>query len=84
MRRIGIIGVGEIGRAVVEGLCDGGGASPDVFSPRGARTAAELCERYEGVHVCADNQEVASRSELVIIAVRRPASPPTPPRRSEG
>ncbi|MGW2956792.1 hypothetical protein [Streptomyces eurythermus] len=25
----------------------------------------------EGVHVCADNQEVVDRSELVIIAVRR-------------
>ncbi|MFG1685405.1 NAD(P)-binding domain-containing protein [Nonomuraea sp. NPDC049269] len=73
MKRIGIIGVGEIGRAIVMGLCDGGGESPEVFlSPRGARTAAELSERYEGVQVCADNQEVVERSELVIIAVRRP------------
>lgn len=72
MQRIGIIGVGEIGRAIVEGLRNGCGASPDVFlSPRGARTAAELSERFEGVHVCADNQEVVDRSELVIIAVRR-------------
>ncbi|MEU7562247.1 pyrroline-5-carboxylate reductase [Streptomyces eurythermus] len=30
MQRIGIIGVGEIGRAVVEGLCDTGGASTEV------------------------------------------------------
>ncbi|WP_326809189.1 hypothetical protein OG533_02895 [Streptomyces sp. NBC_01186] len=31
----------------------------EVFlSPRGARTAAELAARYEGVQVCADNQEV--------------------------
>ncbi|WP_331769794.1 NAD(P)-binding domain-containing protein (plasmid) [Embleya sp. NBC_00888] len=72
VQRIGIIGVGEIGRAIVEGLRNGGGASPDVFlSPRGARTTAELSERFEGVHVCADNQEVLDRSELVIIAVRR-------------
>ncbi|MGW3497119.1 NAD(P)-binding domain-containing protein [Streptomyces sp. NPDC001020] len=72
MQRIGIIGVGEIGRAIVEGLRKGGGASPDVFlSPRGARTAAELSERFEGVHVCADNQGVVDRSEVVIIAVRR-------------
>ncbi|MEV4250200.1 NAD(P)-binding domain-containing protein [Streptosporangium canum] len=72
MKRIGIIGVGEIGRAIVEGLRNGGSALPDVFlSPRGARTAAELSERFEGVHVCADNQEVVDRSELVIIAVRR-------------
>ncbi|MFF4779449.1 NAD(P)-binding domain-containing protein [Microtetraspora fusca] len=72
MKRIGIIGVGEIGRAIVMGLCHGGGASPEVFlSPRGARTAAELAERYEGVQVCAGNQEVVDRSEMVIIAVRR-------------
>ncbi|MEO3751880.1 NAD(P)-binding domain-containing protein [Streptomyces sp. B6B3] len=72
MKRIGIIGVGEIGRALVAGLRHEGGASPEVFlSPRGARTAAELSERYEGVRVCADNQEVLDRSELVIVAVRR-------------
>ncbi|MFE3650872.1 NAD(P)-binding domain-containing protein [Streptomyces sp. NPDC059152] len=72
VQRIGIIGVGEIGRAIVEGLRNEGSALPDVFlSPRGARTAAELSERYEGVQVCADNQEVVDRSELVVIAVRR-------------
>ena len=72
MKRIGVIGVGEIGRAIVLGLHHGGGTPPEVFlSPRGARTAAELSERYEGVRVCADNQEVVDRSELVIIAVRR-------------
>ncbi|WP_329812802.1 pyrroline-5-carboxylate reductase family protein, partial [Streptomyces sp. GSL17-113] len=31
----------------------------------------ELSERCEGVQVCADNQEVVDRSELVIVAVRR-------------
>ncbi|MEU4725218.1 NAD(P)-binding domain-containing protein [Nonomuraea dietziae] len=72
MKRIGIIGVGEIGRAIVMGLREGGDKSPEVFlSPRGARTAAELSERYEDVQVCADNQEVVDRSEVVIIAVRR-------------
>jgi pyrroline-5-carboxylate reductase len=74
VKRIGIIGVGEIGRALVAGLCDGGDRgdeSPEVFlSPRGARTAAELAARYPGVEVCADNQAVVDRSEVVIVAVR--------------
>jgi pyrroline-5-carboxylate reductase len=69
--RIGIVGVGEIGRAIVTGLCEGDDGAPEVFlSPRGARTAAELSERYESVQVCADNQDVVARSEVVIIAVR--------------
>ncbi|MCP2169002.1 NAD(P)-binding domain-containing protein [Goodfellowiella coeruleoviolacea] len=73
MRRIGIIGVGEIGRAIVLGLRHGGDTSTEVFlSPRGARTAAELAEHHAGVRVCASNQEVVDRAELVIIAVRRP------------
>ncbi|WP_077060907.1 NAD(P)-binding domain-containing protein [Streptomyces sp. MP131-18] len=72
VKRIGIIGVGELGRAVVTGLCDGGDESPEVFlSPRGARAAAELSGRYEGVQVCAGNQAVVDRSEMVLIAVRR-------------
>ncbi|MFE6934805.1 NAD(P)-binding domain-containing protein [Streptomyces sp. NPDC057699] len=72
MKRIGIIGVGEIGRALVQGLHGAGSPAPEVFlSPRGARTATELAEGYDGVHVCADNQQVADCAELVIVAVRR-------------
>lgn len=76
MKRIGIIGVGEIGRAIATGLRHGGGDGdgtvPEIcLSPRGARAAADLSSRYEGVRVCAGNQEVVDRSELVIIAVRR-------------
>ncbi|MET8543427.1 NAD(P)-binding domain-containing protein [Kitasatospora sp. NPDC004799] len=72
MKRIGIIGVGEIGRALVMGLRHGEEDGPEVLlSPRGARTAAELAERYQGVRVCADNQEVVDGSELVVVALRR-------------
>ncbi|WP_337822944.1 NAD(P)-binding domain-containing protein [Amycolatopsis sp. A1MSW2902] len=72
MRKIGIVGVGEIGKALVEGIRHENGAAAEIFlSPRGARTAAELSERFEGVQVCADNQEVVDRADLVIIAVRR-------------
>ncbi|GAU70690.1 pyrroline-5-carboxylate reductase [Streptomyces sp. NBRC 110611] len=43
VQRIGIIGVGETGRAIVEGLRNGGSASPDVsLSPRGAPTAGTV------------------------------------------
>lgn len=71
VKRIGIIGVGEIGRAIVDGLCDGVEEPPEIFlSPRGAHTAAELSQHYPNVRVCADNQAVVNRSDVVIIAVR--------------
>jgi pyrroline-5-carboxylate reductase len=71
VERIGIIGVGEIGRAIVAGLCDGAEAPPEIaLSPRGARTVAELSQRYPSVRVCADNQDVVDRSDVVILAVR--------------
>ncbi|MFJ8208932.1 NAD(P)-binding domain-containing protein [Streptomyces sp. NPDC096033] len=72
MQRIGIIGVGEIGRALVDGLCDGVEEPPEIYlSPRGARTAAELAQRYPNdVQVCPDNQDVVNRSDVVILAVR--------------
>ncbi|PXX56514.1 pyrroline-5-carboxylate reductase [Nocardia tenerifensis] len=72
LKRIGIIGVGEIARAMVKGLCEGSAEAPEIYlSPRGARTAAELSERYDSVRVCSDNQEVVDRADLVIVAVRR-------------
>lgn len=71
MQRIGIIGVGEIGRAIVEGLCEGGGDAPEVFlSPRSADIAAELAARYPSVLVCESNQEVVERSDVIVIALR--------------
>ncbi|MCZ4124750.1 NAD(P)-binding domain-containing protein [Streptomyces sp. H39-S7] len=72
MKRIGIIGVGEIGRALVTGLCEGADPSPEVFlSPRGTRATVELSARYPGAQACVDNQEVVDRSEVLILAVRR-------------
>ncbi|KOT74355.1 aromatic ring-opening dioxygenase LigA [Streptomyces rimosus subsp. pseudoverticillatus] len=69
--RIGFIGVGEIARAMVEGLCEGNEAPPEIFlSPRGADTAAELADRYPTVRVCSGNQDVIDRAGLIVIAVR--------------
>ncbi|MEV6235874.1 NAD(P)-binding domain-containing protein [Lentzea sp. NPDC051838] len=72
MKRVGIIGVGEIGRALVTGLRHDGDTSIEIYlSPRGATTSAALASAFPGVHVCASNQDVVDNSDLVIIAVRR-------------
>ncbi|MCF2587271.1 NAD(P)-binding domain-containing protein [Brevibacterium sp. UCMA 11752] len=66
---IGIIGVGEIASAIVEGSC-GGDDHPDFFlSPRNAERSAKLANDFDGVKVCASNQEVIDCSEHIILAV---------------
>lgn len=67
---IGFIGVGEIARAMVEGLSRGDEMAPRVLvSPRGAASAA-LASRFSNVLRCASNQEVAERSAILVLSVR--------------
>ncbi|RAE56004.1 NAD(P)-binding domain-containing protein, partial [Burkholderia multivorans] len=75
---IGIIGVGEIASAIVDGLCaaetpDAAGsdmiAPSIVLSPRSRERAADLASRHAGVEVAADNQDVVDRSDLIIVSV---------------
>lgn len=69
---IGFIGVGEIAAAIVEGLathpvwCE----QPITLSPRGAYKSSELAERFDGVHVSADNQGVIDSANVLVVAVR--------------
>ena len=68
-RTIGIIGVGEIASAIVEGAC-AGDDHPDFFlSPRSAERSARLANDFDRVEVCERNQDVIDRSELIILAV---------------
>ena len=67
----GIIGVGEIGAAIVTGLCEGVDDAPRIlFSPRNAERAAALAARYPSVAVAPDNQSVASRCATVVLSIR--------------
>jgi pyrroline-5-carboxylate reductase len=68
---IGFVGVGEIARALVEGLSGGNGTVPRVLlSPRGAASAAQLASRFSNVLRCASNQEVADRSAILVLTIR--------------
>jgi pyrroline-5-carboxylate reductase len=68
---VGIIGVGEIASAMVEGLCTDPRGAPEVWlSPRGEASSGALAARFPSVRVCADNQEVADKASVLLITVR--------------
>lgn len=67
---IGFIGTGVISSAIVTGLCSNKDSDHKIYlSPRNARRAAELADKFENVTVAGSNQEVIDRSELVVLAV---------------
>src|SRR5215468_3676793 len=68
---LGIIGVGGLAGFVVEGLRHAGDDRPILLSPRGARSAAALAERF-GCRVMADNQAVVDNAALVILSTPPP------------
>ncbi|GAA5162484.1 NAD(P)-binding domain-containing protein [Ornithinimicrobium tianjinense] len=68
---VGILGVGSLAGAVVEGLCEGVDVPPRVvLSPRGADTATRLAATYPTVRVAADNQAVLDASDTVLVCLR--------------
>ena len=67
---LGIIGVGTIAAAVVEGLQSKSARCPIVLSPRNERRARLLASKFTEVQVAPTNQAVLDASETVIIAVR--------------
>jgi len=73
-KRLGLVGVGTIGSAVVRGLCSCPDAQTQlasvVISPRGAEKAAALQKEFPDlIRIAADNQAVVDSSDCVIIAV---------------
>jgi pyrroline-5-carboxylate reductase len=67
----GVLGVGEIGAAIVTGLCQDVGDAPRILlSPRNAGRAAALAARFPSVSVAAGNQELASRCSALVLSVR--------------
>jgi pyrroline-5-carboxylate reductase len=67
---LGIIGVGTIAAAVVEGLQSASARCDIVLSPRNEQRASLLASQFAEVRVAPTNQAVLDASETVIIAVR--------------
>jgi len=67
----GVLGVGAIGAAIVTGLCENVDEPLEVLlSPRNARIAAGLAQRFATVDVAADNQAVVDGAPVVVVCVR--------------
>jgi pyrroline-5-carboxylate reductase len=67
----GVLGVGEIGAAIVTGLCQDVDAAPRILlPPRSAERAAALAARFPSVSVAADNQALASRCSALVLSIR--------------
>jgi pyrroline-5-carboxylate reductase len=70
MPKIGVVGVGTIGEALVRGLVAAHGANAQVFlSPRGEERARRLASGFDTVTVMQSNQAVLDQSNWVVLAV---------------
>jgi pyrroline-5-carboxylate reductase len=73
MKRIVVIGAGNIGGALIGGILKGGVADADhlVATEGSPDRAREIAERY-GIQVLSaeDNRDIVSKSEVIIVAVK--------------
>ncbi|OZM71240.1 hypothetical protein CFN78_20790 [Amycolatopsis antarctica] len=69
-RRTGIIGVGELGEAIVTGLSSTPSPLPIHLSPRSAGAARGLATTFHGVRACPSNQAVVEHSDVILLLVR--------------
>lgn len=68
---IGIIGLGRMGRCLVQGLIDGGHFSKNQisFTTRHEETA-KRCASEMGITACKSNVELIKKSDIVVLAVK--------------
>lgn len=68
--KIGILGVGVIGSAIIRGLCKDQDMEHNLYiSPRGKEQSLILSETFSQVTRCQSNQEVLDQSDLVFISI---------------
>ncbi|MDI6811173.1 MAG: pyrroline-5-carboxylate reductase [archaeon] len=71
-KKIGIIGIGNIGRSLLQGLLavEIGRLSGEVFISDVKKENLQYFEPESRVVVCEDNKEVAKKSDVIILAVK--------------
>lgn len=69
--KIGFIGAGNMGGAIIGGICKAGKYSPDdIFVYEKSDAAAKRIKDEYGVNICADIKDAAEKSEILIFAVK--------------
>ncbi|WP_392564812.1 pyrroline-5-carboxylate reductase [Orbus wheelerorum] len=70
MKQVGIIGVGHLGSALISGLLKSQYLDPkNLFISGGSSDRAQKLALQLNCHFCADNSELASKADILILAV---------------
>jgi pyrroline-5-carboxylate reductase len=75
IKRLGVLGTGNIASAVVEGYCTSGLPCSILVSPRNEARGRALEQRFPQVRRAAGNQEVLDGSDAVLLALRPGVAP---------
>jgi pyrroline-5-carboxylate reductase len=70
-KRVGFLGAGNIGEAIIRGLLQARSVSPEAIYASDARAdrLADLVQRY-GIRPCRDNMALATEAEVIVLAVK--------------
>ena len=69
--RLGFIGAGVMAETMIAGALDGGGFAPERIWASGPREERRnLLQQRHGIHVTADNCEVAANADLLVLSVK--------------
>lgn len=70
-RKVGIIGAGNMGQAIIKGWIDSGTLTPAQISVtnRSAGKLEKLTKNYP-IHIAASNEELAEQSNIILLAVK--------------
>jgi pyrroline-5-carboxylate reductase len=70
-KKIGFIGAGKMGGAIIQGLISSGFTSVDkIFASETNEETAKLSEKILGVKVFSNNKQLAETADIIIIAVK--------------
>ena len=70
-RRLGVIGTGRMGAALVRGLITGGAIAPDkVIANDPDRAALDALARETGIRTAPDNAALAAAADIILIALK--------------